>query len=82
MGQKKDEAAKWRHGDAEIVDLRCSMLNLGSPFILYHLPFTVLQLPGFDLTVIAEEFRLPQIVIEWKNTYVTIKEWGWLIPNR
>lgn len=28
-----------------------------------------MQLPGFDLTVIAEEFRLPQTVIRWKANY-------------
>jgi hypothetical protein len=39
-----------------------------------------LQLPGFDLTVIAEEFRLTQSVIKWKANYDPPKEWGSLPP--
>ena len=39
-----------------------------------------MQLPGFDLTVIAKEFRLTQTVIKWKANYDPTKEWDWLPP--
>ena len=39
-----------------------------------------LRLPGIDLTVIAEEFRLTKTVIKWKANYDLTKEWCWLPP--